>query len=74
MDAANPAARMPEDCYAAVDFAVDKYGKLDILVSNAACWSNYAYLDVPEEVFDRVLDTDLKGSYFMGQAAARAMV
>ena len=74
MDAANPAARMPEDCYAAVDFAVDKYGKLDILVSNAACWSNYAYLDVPEEVFDRVLDTDLKGSYFMGQVAARAMV
>ena len=50
------------------------YGKLDILVANAAGWSNYAYLDVPETVFDRIMDTDLKGAYFMGQAAARHMV
>lgn len=62
------------DCYNAVDFAVNTYGKLDILVANAAGWSNYAYLDVPEAVFDRIVDTDLKGAYFMGQAAARVMV
>lgn len=66
--------RSVKDCYNAVDFAVQKYGKLDILVANAAGWSNYAYLDVPEEVFDRVIETDLKGAYFMGQAAARVMV
>lgn len=63
-----------DNCYAAVDFAVKTYGKLDILVANAAGWSNYAYLDVPETVFDRIMDTDLKGAYFMGQAAARHMV
>lgn len=63
-----------ESCYAAVNYAVESYGKLDILVSNAAGWSNYAYLDVPENVFDRVVDTDMKGAYFIGQAAARAMV
>lgn len=61
-------------CYNAVDFAVNTYGRLDILVANAAGWSNYAYLDVPENVFDRVVNTDLKGAYFIGQAAARVMV
>ena len=63
-----------DDCYAAVDYAVKTYGKLDILVANAGCWDNYSYLDVPEEVFDRIVDTDMKGPYFIGQAAARHMV
>lgn len=62
------------DCQACVDFTTKVYGSLDILVANAAGWSNYSYLDVPEAVFDRVVDTDLKGAYFCGQAAARYMV
>lgn len=62
------------DCYHAVDFTVDTYGGLDILVANAAGWDSCAYLDVPEEMFDRIVDTDLKGAYFIGQAAARVMV
>lgn len=61
-------------CYDAVDFTTKTYGGLDILVTSAAGWSSYSYLDLPEEVYDRVLDVDLKGSYFMGQAAARYMV
>lgn len=63
-----------EDCVHAVDFAVQTFGRLDILISNAARWMNYSYLDVPEEAYDSVLDIGLKGSYFMGQAAARYMV
>ena len=34
----------------------------------------YSFLDMPEEEFDKVLDTDMKGEYFMAQAAARSMV
>ncbi len=63
-----------EACYNAVDFTVKTYGRIDILVTSAAGWSSYSYLDLPEDVYDRVLDTDLKGSYFLGQAAARVMV
>ena len=63
-----------EACYAAVDFAVATYGNIDILVTAAAGWDEQAYLDVTEETYDRVVDTDLKGSYFMGQAVARNMV
>ena len=63
-----------EECYAAVDFAVERFGNIDILVTSAAVWDEMAYLDVTEQVYDNVVDTDLKGSYFMGQAVARNMV
>lgn len=62
------------DCYAAVDATVEAFGSIDILVTCAAGWDEQAYLDVTEETYDRVLNTDLKGSYFCGQAAARKMV
>lgn len=62
------------DCYNAVAHTVNTYGKLDILVANASVWSSYSYLDLPEEVYDSVMDIDLKGAYYIGQAAAREMV
>jgi NAD(P)-dependent dehydrogenase (short-subunit alcohol dehydrogenase family) len=62
------------DCYAAVEFTVNTYGRLDILVASAAGWSSYAFLDMPEAEFDRIMDTDCKGSYYIAQAAARAMI
>lgn len=62
------------DCYSVVDFTVKTYGAVDILVTAAGVWDECAYLDVDEKVYDRVLDIDLKGTYFMGQAAARWMV
>lgn len=61
-------------CYEAVDYTTTTYGGLDVLVTCAAGWSSYSYLDLPEDMYDRVMDTDLKGSYFLGQAAARYMV
>lgn len=66
--------RCVQDCYNAVAFAEKTYGTVDILVANAATWSMYSFLDMPEEEYDKVLDTDLKGEYFMAQAAARSMV
>ena len=62
------------DCYAAVSATVDAFGGIDILVANAAVWDAYSFLDMPEEKFDAVLDTDLKGEYFVAQATARRMV
>lgn len=62
------------DCYAAVDYAVATYSSIDILVTAGGVWDECAYLDVDEAIYDRVLDIDLKGTFFMGQAAARWMV
>ncbi len=48
-------------------------GGLDLLVNNAGMEEVCASLDVEEALWDRILDTNLKGAFFTAQAAARAM-
>jgi NAD(P)-dependent dehydrogenase (short-subunit alcohol dehydrogenase family) len=66
--------RKVEDCYALTAFAEEKYGTVDIVVPVAATWFARAFVDMKEEEWDEVLDTDLKGQYFTVQAAARSMI
>ena len=47
---------------------------LDILINNAGMVRPGASLNLPEEDWDAMLDTNLKGLFLMAQAAARAMV
>jgi len=49
-------------------------GGLDILVNNAGIEDVRPALAVDEALWDRILDTNLKGAFFCAQAAARAMV
>lgn len=58
---------------AAVALAVKTYGKLDILVNNAGTLDYSPFLDLTEEAWDRVIDTNLKGYFCAAQAAARVM-
>ncbi len=53
--------------------AVTKMGGLDILVNNAGVEQVSTSLDVDEALWDRILDTNLKGAFFASQAAAKAM-
>jgi NAD(P)-dependent dehydrogenase (short-subunit alcohol dehydrogenase family) len=62
------------DCNALVAFAEEKYGTVDIVVPVAAVWGPRAFVDVNEDEWDEILDTDLKGQYFTVQAAARSMI
>jgi NAD(P)-dependent dehydrogenase (short-subunit alcohol dehydrogenase family) len=49
-------------------------GRLDIAVANAGIYPNTPFLDVDEEEWRRVIDTNLTGVFLTCQAAARAMV
>lgn len=66
----------PADRAALIAYAVDKYGRIDLLVNNAgiAPRERKDILEASEEIFDEVLDTNLKGPYFLTQLAARQMV
>lgn len=54
--------------------AVNQFGRLDIVVNNAGVVDFSPFLDLTEEAWDKVLDTNLKGYFLVAQAGAREMV
>jgi NAD(P)-dependent dehydrogenase (short-subunit alcohol dehydrogenase family) len=60
-------------CRRGVAEAAEKLGGLDILVNNAGVEQICPSLEIEEDLWDRILDTNLKGAFFAAQAAARLM-
>jgi 3-oxoacyl-[acyl-carrier protein] reductase len=58
-----------------IDFAEREFGRLDLLVNNAGVAPTVRadLLDAGEESFDRLININLKGPYFLTQAAAKLM-
>ena len=50
-----------------VDVAVEAFGQLDILINNAGLGVTDKIVDCPEENWDMVLDTCIKGTFLMSQ-------
>jgi len=67
-------AANPDDAKMAVTTAVQKFGGLDILVNNAGIFPMSPALELTEALWDKVLDVNLKGTFFYAQAAAQQMV
>jgi NAD(P)-dependent dehydrogenase (short-subunit alcohol dehydrogenase family) len=54
--------------------AEQAFGHLDILVNNAGCNVRKPALDVTWDEWNLILDTNLRGSFFVAQAVARRMI
>ena len=50
------------------------FGKIDILINNAAWTATVEALEATEEQWDQTLDTSLKAVFFASQAAAKVMI
>jgi len=57
-----------------VQKTMDEFGFIDILVNNAGVFAVSSFLDLAEEEWDRVIDTNLKGCYLCCQAVAKRMI
>ncbi len=63
-----------DDCQRAVEGTVSAFGRLDVLVNNAAFQQHVDRIeDLSPEQFDRTLKTNLYGCYHMSQAAIARM-
>lgn len=58
---------------AAVMERAQRAGRLAVLVNNAGIYPDDMVADMPEEVWDRVIDTNLKGTFLCAQAFVRLL-
>jgi gluconate 5-dehydrogenase len=68
LDVADPAGI--EEGFAAIG---QSHGRIDILVNNAGVEQVRPALEVDEALWDRIVDTNLKGAFFCARAAAKMM-
>lgn len=66
----------PDSRRKAFEFIEKNFGRLDLMVNNAgvACKERLDILETTGESFDRLMDINLKGTFFMCQKAAQYMI
>ena len=66
----------PDDRASAISAIESEFGRLDVLVNNAGVAPKVRadILEMTPESYDRVMDVNLKGPYFLTQAVARWMI
>jgi len=63
-----------ESVHRGVDRILDEFGRIDILVNNAGVNYRVPVLEFPEEQWDLIINTNLKGYFLVSQAIAPHMI
>lgn len=61
------------DCESLVHATVTNLGRIDVLVNNAAIWTEAAIEDMSDEILDRTIDINVKGCFYTTAAAVPYM-
>jgi NAD(P)-dependent dehydrogenase (short-subunit alcohol dehydrogenase family) len=65
---------LADDCRRTVQEVVDKHGRLDILVNNAGVTADGKLLGMSDDDWQKVIDVDLSGAFYMSRAALEHML
>ncbi len=57
-----------------VEMTIDKFGRLDVMFSNAGISARYNVIDMPEDAFDRVISVNLRGGFLCAKHAIPRML
>lgn len=57
-----------------VDYAIAKYGKIDILINNAGISEYKLFTDITDEEWDNMIKTNLYSVFYMTQETAKYMI
>ena len=57
-----------------VNTTIETFGSIDFLINNAGVFPRIPFLEMDELDWNYVIDTNLKGSFFCAQAAAKCMI
>jgi gluconate 5-dehydrogenase len=63
-----------ESIHSCVDNIIKDYGKIDVLINCAGINKREGFLDVEEATYDRIMNINLKGLYFLTQEVAKHMI
>ena len=63
-----------EDCDRLVEAAKSRFGRVDILVNNAGITRDGLLVRMKDEDWDRVMEVNLRGAFFMTRTVTKAMV
>jgi acetoacetyl-CoA reductase/3-oxoacyl-[acyl-carrier protein] reductase len=63
-----------DDCRRTVEEVLDRHGRLDILVNNAGITSDKTALKMSDEDWQKVLDVNLSGAFYLSKAALEHML
>jgi NAD(P)-dependent dehydrogenase (short-subunit alcohol dehydrogenase family) len=63
-----------DDVNGLIGAAVSRFGRIDILVNNAAILIRTPFLEIEESEWDRIIEVNLKGFFLCSQTVARQMV
>ena len=56
-----------------IDEACTIWGQIDILVNSAGAHNSHGFEDMPEDEFDMIMDTNVKGTFYVCQAVIKYM-
>ena len=63
-----------ESCDQLVEQTMEAFGRVDVLVNNAGITRDGLIIRMSDEQFDQVIDTNLKGAFYMMRAVSKQMM